>query len=123
MDDGASVTMDTDVAADVVTTSSGASDLPAGYSWNDDGSITAPLAFPPSDGPQQVVLKRLNGKAMVDVMNAKGDGDRVKRMVLGSLGMVGPKGELFFNSLDAWDVVLLGEAASSFLPSGQKTGR
>ncbi|MCE0744603.1 hypothetical protein LWC05_11990 [Acetobacter sicerae] len=122
MSDEATVTTDADVVDEAVTPASDA-DLPAGYVRNEDGSITAHLVYPVADGPREVVLKRLNGRAMVDVMNAKADGDRVKRMVLGSVGMVGPKGEAFFNALDAWDVVLLGEACAGFLPSGRTTGR
>lgn len=119
--DIATVTTDADVSIPEAAVTGAA--LPAGYVRNEDGSITAPLAYPAADGPQSVVLKRLNGRAMLDVMNARGDGDRVKRMILGSVGMVGPKGDAFFNGLDAWDVVLLGGACAGFLPSGQTTGR
>lgn len=122
MSDEATVTTDADVVDEAVTPATDNA-LPAGYVRNDDGSITAPLVYPAADGPREVVLKRLNGRAMVDVMNAKADGDRVKRMVLGSIGMVGPKGEAFFNALDGWDIILLGEACASFLPSGPTTGR
>ncbi|MFT8896770.1 MAG: hypothetical protein ABF968_07375 [Acetobacter sp.] len=128
MNDVATVTTDTDEAAAVTpvaeeTTPATDKSLPAGYIRNEDGTITAPLAYPPADGPHELVLKRFNGRSMVDVMNTKADGDRVKRMVLGSTGMVGPKGEAFFNALDGWDIILLGEACASFLPSGRKTGR
>lgn len=121
MNDAATVTTDTDETTTETTVTD--KSLPAGYIRNADGSITAPLAYPAADGPQSVVLKRLNGQAMLNVMNAKGDGDRVKRMVLGSLGMVGPKGDAFFNALDGWDMVLLGEACASFLPNGRTTGQ
>ncbi|MFT8804534.1 MAG: hypothetical protein ABF856_05040 [Acetobacter aceti] len=127
MDNAATVTVDgsgdTDEADAAAVTPATDNALPEGYVRNDDGSITAPLAYPPSGGPRELVLKRFNGRAMVDVMNTKADGDRVKRMVLGSVGMVGPKGEAFFNALDGWDIILLGEACAGFLPSGRKTGR
>ncbi|GBQ23506.1 hypothetical protein AA0472_1120 [Acetobacter estunensis NRIC 0472] len=97
--------------------------LPPGYVRNADGSITATLAYPPDGGPAQVTLNRLKGRAMVDVMNAKREGDRVQALVLAAVGMAGPKGTAFFNGLDGYDIVQLGEAAASFLPSGQTTGQ
>ncbi|OUJ09905.1 hypothetical protein HK28_06525 [Acetobacter sp. DsW_063] len=96
--------------------------LPDGYVRNDDGSITALLAYPVGDGPRQLQLKRLSGRTMVAVLNAKGEGDRAEKMVVGALGLVGPKADRFIADLDAADFISLSEAAASFLPSGRKTG-
>ncbi|NHO33331.1 hypothetical protein [Acetobacter fallax] len=96
--------------------------LPAGCVRNDDGTVTVPLGFPVQGSPDSVVMARLNGRAMVDVMNAKGDGDRAERMVLGSLGFVGPKGAKFISDLDGQDFITLSEVAGGFLENGRRAG-
>ncbi|WP_233140504.1 hypothetical protein, partial [Acetobacter sp. DsW_063] len=97
--------------------------LSDGYVRNDDGSITALLAYPVGDGPRQLRLRRFNGRTMVEVLNAKGEGDRAEKLVVGALGLVGPKADRFIADLDAADFVRLSEAAASFLPSGRRNGR
>ncbi|MCH4024040.1 MAG: hypothetical protein LKH33_10340 [Acetobacter sp.] len=110
---------DTDQSADTV--SANGKKLPEGCVLQADGSIVATLNYP-VDGQSSVTLNRLRGRAMVNMMNQPKDGDRSKALILGAIGLVGPKGDAFYEKLDGLDILNLAEASSYFLQSGPLTG-
>lgn len=95
---------------------------------NSDGSLTVTLSSPVAviagDDPlATVTLKRLRGRAMVNMLDTEGEGSRLESLILASADMVGPKGEALLDGMEAADFLFLSEVVSTFLKSGQTTGQ
>ncbi|NLI28404.1 MAG: hypothetical protein GX413_13690 [Acetobacter sp.] len=110
---------DTDQSADAVSAKD--NKLPECCVLQSDGSILATLNYP-VDGQSSVTLNRLRGRAMVNMMNQPKDGDRSKALILGAIGLVGPKGDAFYEKLDGLDILNLSRGAGYFLQNGPLTG-
>ncbi|WP_278368061.1 hypothetical protein [Acetobacter orientalis] len=95
---------------------------------NADGSLTvtldSPVAVIAGDDPMATVtLKRLRGRAMVNMLDTEGEGSRLESLILASADMVGPKGEALLDGIEAADFLFLSEVVSTFLKNGQTTGQ
>ncbi|GAN97137.1 hypothetical protein Geu3261_0144_009 [Komagataeibacter europaeus NBRC 3261] len=108
--------------------------LPAGAEYLADGSVKVTLQYPVEqksivNGTPQteqvgsIVLNRLKGRGITEMLNAQGEGNRIRAMLEASAGMTGPKADALLGDMDGADFLLLSEVASTFLKRGAKTGQ
>lgn len=95
---------------------------------NNDGSYTVQLTRSVQlikDEPPltSVTMQRVNGRAMVSMLDVKGEGSRMEKLFLASADLVGPKGDAFMDNVEASDYLLLIGVAATFLQTGQATGQ
>lgn len=95
---------------------------------NDDGSVTVQLLTPVSviqgdPAMTAVTLNRVNGRAMVVMLDASGQGSQIEKLMLASAQLVGPVADAFMNNVSGSDFLFLCAVASTFLENGQTTGQ
>ncbi|MCE2563777.1 hypothetical protein [Komagataeibacter sp. FNDCF1] len=108
--------------------------LPEGAEYQADGSVKVTLLYPveqkssvngtvQTDLVSTIVLNRLKGRGITEMLNAEGEGNRILAMLEASAGMTGPKADALLGEMDGEDFLTLSQVASTFLKSGAKTGR
>ncbi|MBL7232050.1 hypothetical protein [Komagataeibacter oboediens] len=108
--------------------------LPEGAEYQANGSVKVTLQYPVEqksivNGTPQtelvstIMLNRLKGRGVTEMLNVEGEGDRIRAMLEASAGMTGPKADALLGEMDGEDFLTLSRVASTFLKSGAKTGR
>lgn len=108
--------------------------LPEGAEYQANGSVKVTLQYPVEqkaivNGTPQteqvgsIVLNRLKGRGITEMLNAEGEGNRIRAMLEASAGMTGPKAEALLGEMDGEDFLTLSRVASTFLNRGAKTGQ
>lgn len=95
---------------------------------NEDGSVTVQLLVPvqvvQGDAAMtSVTLNRVNGRAMVAMLDADGRGSQVEKLMLASAQLVGPVADAFMDNVSGSDFLFLCAVSSTFLGNGQTTGQ
>lgn len=113
----------------------GRPELPEGATYQPDGSVLVPLEYPvtqrklvngteQSDKVDSVIMHRIKGRAMTNILDMQGDGSQTRAMIEASLQRTGPVADALLDELDAEDYLTLTKVAAVFFGSGKKkTGR
>jgi hypothetical protein len=109
--------------------------LPEGATYQADGSVIVPLEYPvtqrllvngqeQSDTVSSIIMHRIKGRAMTNILDMQGDGSQTRAMIEASLQMTGPVADTLLDELDAEDYLTLTRVAAVFFGNGKKkTGR
>lgn len=108
--------------------------LPAGAEYLPDGSVKVTLQYPVEqksivNGTPQteqvstIILKRMKGRGVVEMLNTEGEGNRVRAMLEASAGMSGPMADALLGEIDGEDFLVLSRIVGTFLNRGAKTGQ
>ena len=108
--------------------------LPEGAEYQADGSVKVTLQYPVEqksvvNGTSEtgqvgtIILKRMKGRGIVEMLNTEGEGNRVRAMLEASAGMTGPKADALLGEMDGEDFLVLSRVAGTFLNRGAKTGQ